>query len=669
MMFFYTEAISTKKAFLILLKMSQTPIRLLMCILIVLSIKTTVAQSVVDSPYHINGSAFKENCNCYTLTPNQLTKSGSVWNINKINLNESFEFSFEVNLGCTDANGADGIVFVLQPISTNIGTTGEGLGFEGIRPSIGIALDTWQNQNLNDPAYDHISIQRDGDNNHNSANNLAGPVPISAFNDNFEDCQWHILKIRWNANIGVLTTYIDNVERVSDTINLVKDVFNNDPMVFWGFTGATGGAMNHQRFCTSLSSSFRELPLSESCAPHTLELVDESRSFGTITQWHWDFGDGTTSDQQNPPPHYYAEPGNYTVSSVVLGNNGCWSDTTKKIITVGSIPIPDFQVPDTLCGSSSFQPIDRSFVEFGSIMEWNWTINGIPYSGQIPPVQNINGSSTAAVSLWVRTKEGCISETVTKIIHLLPQPSISIPATSENCVGDTLMITALGTSGDNPVTSWSWGDQDTWTNLGVFNLTAAQAGNYRVTVRGKGANGCISEPAEHLATFYQTGAYAGNDTLVAIGQPLQLNASGGLLYNWTPSSGLSDSQVADPIAILESDATYIVTASTPAGCATTDTINIKVYKGPEIYVPTAFSPNGDGRNDQFRFLAVGMRRVNYFMIYNRLGQKIFEGLGSRGWDGKIRGVEQPAGTYIYVVSGEDYNGKQYSKKGSFVLIR
>ncbi|MCG7859087.1 hypothetical protein MD537_19075, partial [Flavihumibacter sediminis] len=60
------------------------------------------AQSIVDSPYHINGSAFKENCNCYTLTSATNTQSGSVWNINKINLQESFEYRFDVFLGCKD---------------------------------------------------------------------------------------------------------------------------------------------------------------------------------------------------------------------------------------------------------------------------------------------------------------------------------------------------------------------------------------------------------------------------------------------------------------------------------------------------------------------------------------------------------------------------------------
>src|SRR6185369_16090238 len=81
------------------------------------------------SRYILNGSATQNSCNCYTLTPESNTLSGSVWNSNKINLNQPFDFWFNVFLGCKDSTGADGIVFMLQPLSTSVGTTGEGMGF------------------------------------------------------------------------------------------------------------------------------------------------------------------------------------------------------------------------------------------------------------------------------------------------------------------------------------------------------------------------------------------------------------------------------------------------------------------------------------------------------------------------------------------------------------
>ncbi|HRO75684.1 MAG TPA: hypothetical protein PLP27_06015, partial [Crocinitomicaceae bacterium] len=126
---------------------------------------TTFAQ------YVINGNSTQDNCNCYTLTPDVGTQYGSVWNVNKISLNNSFDFNFTVFLGHNDA-GADGIAFVLQPISTSVGSSGGGLGFGGITPSLGVTIDTYQN--AGDPSYDHIAYQKNGDVDHGTANNLAG---------------------------------------------------------------------------------------------------------------------------------------------------------------------------------------------------------------------------------------------------------------------------------------------------------------------------------------------------------------------------------------------------------------------------------------------------------------------------------------------------------------
>src|SRR5205085_7660999 len=141
---------------------------------------------------------------------------------------------------------------------------------------------------------------------------------------------------------------------------------------------------------------------------------------------------------------------------------------------------------------------------------------------------------------------------------------------------------------------------------------------------------------------YKTDAYAGNDTIFAIGQPIQLNGSGGELYKWSPSAGLSADDIPDPVVILDHNAQFVLTAYAAIGCATTDTVNFKVFKGPEIYVPSAFSPTNDGVNDDFRFIAAGMKTIDLFQVYNRYGQLIYSSANiTKGWDGKLNGVKQP----------------------------
>ncbi len=113
-----------------------------------------------QAQYTVNGDAFSTSCRCYTLTtstPN--SQSGSVWNNNRIDLRQSFDFYFLVNLGCAD-DGADGIAFVLQPINTSAGSSGGGMGFSGIQPALGITMDTYNNGAIdNDPVFDHLAVQ------------------------------------------------------------------------------------------------------------------------------------------------------------------------------------------------------------------------------------------------------------------------------------------------------------------------------------------------------------------------------------------------------------------------------------------------------------------------------------------------------------------------------
>ncbi|HTE07367.1 MAG TPA: gliding motility-associated C-terminal domain-containing protein, partial [Flavitalea sp.] len=161
-----------------------------------------------------------------------------------------------------------------------------------------------------------------------------------------------------------------------------------------------------------------------------------------------------------------------------------------------------------------------------------------------------------------------------------------------------------------------------------------------------------------------------NDTLVAENQPLQLSGSGGEIYKWSPPIGLSSDNISNPVAILQREQTYLLSASIPSGCFTYDTINVKVYKGPTIYVPSAFSPNHDGNNDMFRFLAVGMTSLDFFQVYNRYGQMVYSSKELHaGWDGAINGNPQPSGTYVWTIKGRDYLGNIISKKGTVVLIR
>lgn len=210
-------------------------------------------EAKAQTGYVVNGNAYFNGNNTWTLTPNAGNQSGSVWYQNFISLNANFDFTFRVFLGYNDG-GADGIAFVLQPNSTGAGSSGGGLGYAGITPSLAVEYDTWQND---DPWYDHIALQPNG----NVNTNYGALAYASARPDqgNIEDGQWHTTRIVWNATTKNFLAYFDGALRINYTGNIVQNLFGGNPNVYWGFTSATGGAANLQQFGIE-STAFTEAP-------------------------------------------------------------------------------------------------------------------------------------------------------------------------------------------------------------------------------------------------------------------------------------------------------------------------------------------------------------------------------------------------------------------------
>ncbi|MBL0355424.1 MAG: gliding motility-associated C-terminal domain-containing protein [Chitinophagaceae bacterium] len=166
-------------------------------------------------------------------------------------------------------------------------------------------------------------------------------------------------------------------------------------------------------------------------------------------------------------------------------------------------------------------------------------------------------------------------------------------------------------------------------------------------------------------------AFAGNDTIAPVGLPHQLLANGGVSYIWSPDNVLNNRYIANPLATLYADSTlFSVIVTDNAGCKGYDSLWVKAYSGITYYVPNAFSPNGDGFNDIFRPLPVGIVSTEYFRVFNRYGELMFETSEYRkGWDGTYKGRPQPVANYVWILKGKGRNGKTIEMKGNVVLVR
>lgn len=139
---------------------------------------------------------------------------------------------------------------------------------------------------------------------------------------------------------------------------------------------------------------------------------------------------------------------------------------------------------------------------------------------------------------------------------------------------------------------------------------------------------------------------------------------------WTPAINLDNAANVSPIFKGSTEQLYSIEIKTNTGCITVDTQLVKLIKGVDIYVPTAFTPNGDGLNELLRPVLMGVKELQYFKVYNRWGQLVFETKTKRdGWNGKINGAPQATGVVVWEVQALGVDGKTYMQRGTSVLMR
>ena len=127
-----------------------------------------------------------------------------------------------------------------------IGGNGGDIGYTGpFIPSVAVEIDTYQNGDVGDPSFDHIAIQSNGSTTHN----LSPAVQASAATANIENGQSYPFRVTWDPGTTTLQVYFDGVLRKTLTLDLTNAIFFGDPLVYWGFTGTTGGVNNVHTFC------------------------------------------------------------------------------------------------------------------------------------------------------------------------------------------------------------------------------------------------------------------------------------------------------------------------------------------------------------------------------------------------------------------------------------
>jgi gliding motility-associated-like protein len=151
---------------------------------------------------------------------------------------------------------------------------------------------------------------------------------------------------------------------------------------------------------------------------------------------------------------------------------------------------------------------------------------------------------------------------------------------------------------------------------------------------------------------------------------VQLYANGALSYRWQPAQYCNNDKIPSPSVNPPVTTVFTVTGTDAAGCTGTDTITVFAYKDVAVYIPNAFTPNGDGLNDDIKPMIFCDFVFEQFLVFDRWGENVFTSYRlDKGWDGTYKGSPAPLGVYHYFVKGRKSDGSPAMLKGNFTLIR
>lgn len=357
-------------------------------------------------------------------------------------------------------------------------------------------------------------------------------------------------------------------------------------------------------------------------------------------------------------------PATTTTYFVDLETDGCRNRSSVLVRVVDHVSLR--VMPDTtICRGDT---IKLRIVSDG--LQYSWT----PANQVLnPSVQNPFVITHDPTAYQVLAVIGGCSATGSIDVNTVPYPLADAGDDTTICYKTSAFL-----HGSTDGNSWTWSPGATVVSPLSLNTVAnpvAETTLYILTVH----NSTSACPKSSRDTMYVTMLpkiipFAGRDTSVLINQPLQLNATGGNAYVWTPAAFLSDAHIANPVANFSEPSwgiPYKVTVYNRAGCSDTASLKIIVFETlPSVFVPTAFTPNNDGLNDVLRPIAVGMKHIDNFSIFNRWGDLVFSTtINGHGWDGRINGQNQGTNTYVWMVKAVDYLGNPYFRKGTVTLIR
>ncbi len=349
----------------------------------------------------------------------------------------------------------------------------------------------------------------------------------------------------------------------------------------------------------------------------------------------------------------------YRLAVAEIGNLGspqCRINSKPLLVIINTKPVTTATSNGPVC--------ERTIVSLtatgGSQYQWSGP-NGFTGSGSPLQLINIQLNQAGKYYVTVTNALGCINKDSTVII-VNPAPLASTSfANASICLGDSIQLIAAG----GP--PYNWIPPAGLSSATIFNPKASPSQTTTYSVIVSNASGCADTATSTIALTSLATANAGPDKVILKGQRIQLSgaaAGQGISWSWSPPLYINDIYSIQPFVNPPADISYILTAA--SGCNTvSDTMFVKVYN--DIFIPNAFTPDGNGTNDTWNINALEAYPGFELFIFNRYGQMVFKTTSAPvSWDGTCKGKPCMNGVYTYVIkTGND----REPIKGTVMIIR
>jgi gliding motility-associated-like protein len=389
----------------------------------------------------------------------------------------------------------------------------------------------------------------------------------------------------------------------------------------------------------------------------------------TVKLWYWNYGITPKNDTiYQPPILSYPGAGVYTIKLFATDKNGC-TDSLIKTVTVKPTPfLRLFPRADTLCQGKK----DSLFAFHSDTLLWS-PATFLSCANCDTVVANPNTSTifyaTATNSLGCSKRDSIVSTVFEPFVATAVKNPIFI------CLQDTGRINV---SPPNKRIIWSPGIGLSDTT--VYNPIVTGIVNTQYTATLTDSVGCFSNTAM-VDVIVKTLPIvnAGPDQVLPYNTPFTISpsyTSNIIFYEWIPNINLNCTNCQAPSGTALETETFIIKVTSDSGCVSKDTVTIFVEcKYANLLLPTAFSPNRDGKNDFFHPITRGIKSITKFVVFNRYGQTMYEAKDLKinqktsGWDGKYKGIDQEPGAYVFMLEVVCDLGEIITKKDSFLLLR